>query len=93
VRYVPTDSVLAAADGSFARSLPDRDGEQVPVRKVQPTGVPDEHICPDGARRVAELVRSELAAVVPLPDAPPLWQSAEWRAEPRYDDPTGACRP
>lgn len=92
VRYVPTDRVLAAPDGSFARSLPNGDGQLVPVRKVQPTGVPDEHICPDGARRVAELVRAELANVVALPAAPRLWQSAEWRAEPRYDDPVGGCR-
>ena len=92
VRYVPTDPVLAAPDGSFARSLPDAGGRLVPVRKLQPTGIPDEHICPDGARRVAELVRAELAKVVALPPAPPLWQSAEWRGEPRYDDPVGACR-
>jgi hypothetical protein len=30
--------------------------------------------------------------VVALPAPPPLWQSAEWRAEPRYDDPVGGCR-
>jgi hypothetical protein len=91
VRYVPSDTVLAAPDGSFARTLPDAAGHQVPVRKVQPTGIPDEHICPDGALRVAELVRAELAKVVSLPAAPPLWQSGEWRAEPRYDDPVGGC--
>ena len=92
VRYVPTDPVLAAPDGSFARSLPNASGVLVPVRKIQPTGIADEHICPDGAVRVAELVRVELADVVNLPAAPPLWQSAEWRAEPRYNDPVGGCR-
>jgi hypothetical protein len=92
VRYVPTDPVLAAADGSFARSLPGPDGTLLPVRKQRADGVADEHICPDGAVRVAELVRTELAAAVTVPEPQLLWQSAEWRAEPRYDDPVGGCR-
>jgi hypothetical protein len=93
VRYVPTDPVLAAPDGSFVRALPDAEGALVPVRKVQPTGIPDEHICPDGAVRVTDLVRRELAVFMTVPGSPPAWPSAGWRAEPRYDDPVGACRP
>ena len=89
VRYVSTDDVLGIA-GVWAWALPDDPKD--PIRKVQPNGTPDEHVCPEGGVRVAEVVRDELTALeVPLPPAPVGWSAGRWRRDGRYDDPKGAC--
>lgn len=88
VRYVPTDAVLGNPDGTWARTAP---GGVEPIRKVEPDGRPEDHLCQAGAVRVAELVRAELGRILPLPPAPAGWDRAPWRADPRYDDPVGAC--
>jgi hypothetical protein len=88
VRYVPTDGVLGGPGGTYVRSMADG-----PVRKLQPDGSFDEHLCPAGAVRLAQLVRDELAAFVAVPPAPGGWQDQPWRGERRFDDPPGACRP
>jgi hypothetical protein len=93
VRYVPTDGVLGGTDGSFARSVSAPDGSSTPIRKVKPDGSPDEHLCPEGAVRLAGLIRSELASIVAVPAAPAGWELASWRGEARYDNPPAACRP
>lgn len=90
VRYVSLDDVLGAG-GVWARTLP-TDGTDQLVRKVKPDGTPEEHLCQGGAVRVAELIRSQLADIVQLPAAPANWQQGAWRAEPRYNDPVGACQ-
>ena len=87
VRYVPTDTVLGDATGVFVRSA-----GGVPVRKENPDGTPNEHLCPAGAIRIAELVRRELAGVMTLPAAPTGWQDGPWRGDRRYDDPPDGCR-
>ena len=88
VRYVPTDAVLGNADGTWARTAP---GGVEPIRKVEPDGRPEDHLCQAGAVRVAELVRTELGRILPLPPAPAGWDEAPWREDARYDDPVGAC--
>ena len=90
VRYVPTDGVLGGPDGSFVRTVPGVDG---PIRKVKPDGTGEEHLCPEGAVRLAGLIRTELASIVSVPAAPAGWEQAAWRAEPRYDNPPAGCRP
>jgi hypothetical protein len=93
VRYVPTDGVLGGPAGTFVRSVPVGDGTATPIRKLKPDGTGEEHLCPDGAVLLAELVRTELTSFLAVPAAPAGWQQGPWRAEPRYDDPPGACRP
>lgn len=88
VRYVPTDAVLGNPDGTWARTAP---GGSEPIRKVEPDGAPEDHLCQAGAVRVAELIRTELGRILPLPPAPAGWEQAPWRADARYDDPIGAC--
>jgi len=92
VHYVATDAVLGAPDGTFARSLPGADGRVVPVRKENPDGTPNEHLCPEGAVRLTTLIREQLASLVALPAAPSAWQAAAWRTDPRFDDPVDGCR-
>lgn len=91
VRYVPTDAALGSTDGSFVRTVTGDDGTLVPVRKRKPDGSGEEHLCPEGAVRLAELIRTEIASIVAVPPAPAGWQAGPWRTEPRYDDPPGAC--
>lgn len=88
VRYVPTDAVLGNPDGTWARTAP---GGVEPIRKVEPDGRPEDHLCQAGAVRVAELVRAELGRILPLPPAPAGWDQGSWRQDARYDDPVGAC--
>jgi hypothetical protein len=91
VRYVSTDNVLGFG-GVWVRSMPD-DPSQEPIRKVKPDGAPDEHVCPAGAVRVAQLVRTELDAMVGgVPPESSGWQGGAWRDDLRYDDPPRACR-
>jgi hypothetical protein len=92
VRFVPTDGVLGGPGGSFVRMVPSADGGETPIRKIKPDGSGEEHLCPDGAARLAALIRSELSTLVAVPAAPAGWERAGWRSQPRYDDPPGACR-
>jgi hypothetical protein len=92
VRYASTDEVLGGPDGDFVRSAPSADGTETPIRKLKPDGSGEEHLCPDGAVRLAALIRAELSSMVAVPPAPAGWDRGGWRSEPRYDDPPGACR-
>jgi hypothetical protein len=90
VRYVSTDEALGFA-GVWVRRRPD-DPSRLPIRKVQADGSPDEHVCQQGAVRLAELVRSQLAGWIGgLPAAPEHWTDGDWWFNLRYDDPPGAC--
>ena len=89
-RYVSTDNVLGF-EGVWVRSMPD-DPDHRPIRKVKEDGSPDEHICPEGAARVAQLVHDEVQAMVgDVPAESWDWQNGDWRWDIRYDDPIGAC--
>jgi hypothetical protein len=90
VRYVSTDDVLGF-HGIWVRSMPD-DPDHRPIRKVKEDGSPDQHVCPEGAARVAQLVHDEIQAMVGNAPAEPWdWENGNWRWDPRYDDPIGAC--
>jgi hypothetical protein len=89
VRYVPTDAVLGNPDGTWARTVA---GSPEPIRKVKPDGTPEQHLCPAGAVRLAQLIRAELSSIVALPEQPAGWDVGEWRVERRYDDPPGGCQ-
>jgi hypothetical protein len=90
VRYVSTDEALGFA-GMWVRSRPD-DPQHRPIRKLRPDGTPEQHLCQHGGVRLAELVRTELEAMLgPLPPAPWSWTYDSWRWDARYDDPSGAC--
>jgi peptidoglycan/LPS O-acetylase OafA/YrhL len=88
VAYVDTGSTLSLPDGSFSAFLPDpTTGAMVRARKHDNT-----HFCPSGAERMGRLVLGALTPVFALPAPPPTWTAGDWRADPRYDDPPGACR-
>ena len=90
VRYASTDDVLGF-HGFWVRSMPD-DREHRPIRKVKSDGTPDMHVCQEGAVRVAQLVHDEIQAMVGNAPAEPWdWENGDWRWDPRYDDPFGAC--
>jgi peptidoglycan/LPS O-acetylase OafA/YrhL len=88
VAYVDTGATLSRADGSFSAFLPDpTTGAMVRARKHDNT-----HFCPSGAERMGRLVLGVLTPVFALPAPSPTWTSGDWRDDPRYDDPPGACR-
>lgn len=90
VRYVSTDDVLGF-HGVWVRSMPD-DPDHRPIRKVKEDGSPDMHVCPEGAARLAQLVHDEVQSMVGnVPAEPWDWENGDWRWDPRYDDPIGAC--
>jgi peptidoglycan/LPS O-acetylase OafA/YrhL len=77
VRYLDINGALIAPDGTWPRVV---NGQL--LRK--PDGV---HLCPDGAAAVAHRVLIRLAL-----DGPS-WDTGRWRADRRYNDPPGGCRP
>lgn len=81
VTYLPTDTVIGDADGDYVL----RQGDQL-LRK--PDG---RHLCPAGAERFGVAVLTALGDGWNLPAPDPTWVDGGWRAEPRYDDPPGAC--
>jgi hypothetical protein len=88
VAYLDTGSTLSLPDGSFSAFLPDpTTGAMVRARKHDNT-----HFCPAGAERMGRLVLGALTPVFGLPEPSPSWTDGGWRADPRYDDPPGACR-
>ena len=90
VVYVDTTTVLGAADGSYRRFLPGADGSPEQVRKIR-ADLDDGHLCPAGARRIAQAVHEVLAAERGLPEPRPGWETGDWTLDPRYDDPPGGC--
>jgi peptidoglycan/LPS O-acetylase OafA/YrhL len=87
VAYLDTGPTLSMPDGSFSAFLPDpTTGAMVRARKHDNT-----HFCPAGAERMGRLVLGALTPVFTLPAPSPAWTAGGWRADPRYDDPRGAC--
>ena len=86
VRYLDTDALLDAPDGTWVRDA----DTGVPLRKRRPDGSPDPHLCPEAAVRITDLVLDQIGAA-----GADGWLAADaaWRADPRYDDPPGGCRP
>jgi peptidoglycan/LPS O-acetylase OafA/YrhL len=77
VDYLDIAPVLRARNGDAGRVV---DGRL--LRK------PDEwHLCPDGAAAVAHAVLQRVGVDNPA------WDGGSWRADARYDDPHGGCRP
>jgi peptidoglycan/LPS O-acetylase OafA/YrhL len=83
--YVDPDPIVAP-DGEPDRRLETPEGSLL-VRKVDVS-----HFCGDGAARyglaLGELVQRLTGAA---PADPARWWAGEWRFDPRYDDPPGAC--
>jgi hypothetical protein len=80
-RYLSTDEVIGDAQGRFVMT-----GADGLLRK--PDG---RHLCPAGATRFGVAVVDALQEDWQLPDADPAWALGDWRDDPRYDDPVGAC--
>ena len=85
--YLDPDPVVAP-DGEPERWI-DVEGGELLVRKVDVS-----HYCGDGAARWALALGDLLAHMTGVVPADPAeWWAAEWRDDPRYDDPEGACAP
>ncbi|MEM9519846.1 MAG: acyltransferase [Actinomycetota bacterium] len=87
VSYLDPDPVVAP------NGEPERwiivDGAELLVRKADVS-----HYCADGAARWGQsigVVLEQLTGVAPAD--PTDWWAGEWRDDPRYDDPVGACAP
>lgn len=86
VVYVDPDPVVAP-DGVPSLTIPGPAGP-LRVRKAD-LG----HYCPDGAARFGAAAASLVAAIAGVPPADEAaWALGPWRADPRYDQPAGACR-
>jgi peptidoglycan/LPS O-acetylase OafA/YrhL len=85
VIYVDPDPIVAP-DGRPHLSIVGPTGS-LRVRKADLS-----HFCPDGSARFGQALTSLLSQVagVPVPD-PSSWAFGPWRADPRFDDPHGAC--
>lgn len=83
--YLDPDPIVAPA-GTPERRITTPDGALL-VRKVDVS-----HYCSDGAARFG-LAIGQLAAVLTGTDAadPASWWTADWRQDPRFDDPPSAC--
>ena len=87
VFYLDPDPVIAP-DGEPQRWI-DVDGVELLVRKADVS-----HYCGDGAARWGLALSELLATMSSVPALDPArWWSSEWRNDPRYDDPEGACVP
>jgi hypothetical protein len=49
------------------------------------------HFCPEGSRRFARAVLTELQRTYSLGKPAGTWSTADWTRLPRYDDPPGTC--
>jgi peptidoglycan/LPS O-acetylase OafA/YrhL len=85
VIYVDPDPIVAP-DGRPHLSIDGPTGS-LRVRKADLS-----HFCPDGSARFGQALTTLLSevAAVPVPD-PSSWAYGTWRADPRFDDPHGAC--
>jgi hypothetical protein len=85
VIYVDPDPIVAP-DGRPHLSIVGPTGS-LRVRKADLS-----HFCPDGSARFGQALTSLVSQVagVPVPD-PSSWAFGPWRADPRFDDPHGAC--
>jgi len=74
VHFVSPDSTFDGPNGQYATFLPGPNGRLVRIRKVD-----GQHLCPDGAARLGQLVYDTLQK--PLDLAPPSkhWPSGSWR--------------
>ena len=83
--YLTTEQ-LFAPHGRFLTWMRTPSGTWVRARKLDNT-----HMCPYGAAQFGALVTEELTPLLGL--APPKagWEFGSWTADPRYNDPPGAC--
>ncbi len=85
VLYIDPDPIVAP-DGRPHLRIEGPDGT-LRVRKADLS-----HFCPDGSARFGAAVTSLLSAVAAVPSpASATWAFGRWRADPRFDDPHGAC--
>lgn len=83
--YVDPDPIVAP-DGAPERWIETPEGRLL-VRKTDVS-----HYCGDGSARFGLAVAELLVALADVaPADPAAWWAGEWRADPRYDDPAGAC--
>jgi hypothetical protein len=86
VSYWELDPVLRGPKGDYPRALVAPNGTPVLIRK------PDtEHLCPEGAARIADSVLNRLVALHLSAGAGESWRNGAWRSDPRYDNPPGGC--
>jgi hypothetical protein len=83
VHYVSSDSTFDGPNGRYAMFLPGPAGHLVRVRKVD-----GQHLCPDGAARLGQLVYDTLRRPLALPAPAPTWQSGPWRHDAVYTQAT-----
>ncbi len=83
VHYVSADATFDGANGQYAMFLPGTTGRLVRVRKVD-----GQHLCPDGAARLGQLVYDTLRQPLALPAPARAWQSGAWRQDPVYTQST-----
>jgi hypothetical protein len=79
VHYVSSDSTFDGPNGRYAMFLPGPSGRLVRVRKVD-----GQHLCPDGAARLGQLVYDTLRQPLALPAPERTWQSGAWRQDAVY---------
>jgi hypothetical protein len=83
VHYVSADPTFDGTDGQYAMFLPGLTGRLVRVRKVD-----GQHLCPDGAARLGQLVYDTLHRPLALPAPAHKWQSGAWRQDGVYTQST-----
>ncbi len=83
VHYVSADATFDGPNGQYAMFLPGANGRLVRVRKVD-----GQHLCPDGAARLGQLVYDTLRQPLALPAPARRWQSGAWRQDPVYTQST-----
>ena len=87
VVFVPEiDSVFAAPDGSFPRTLVLDDGTELLLRKTDRW-----HLCQAGAERLANHIVDQLVSIGWSSPVTSGWEDGPWRDSPAYDDPVGVC--
>jgi hypothetical protein len=79
VHYTIPDPTFDGPDGKYAMFLPDAAGKLVRIRKVD-----GEHLCPDGAARLGQLVYDTLRRALRLPPPAKHWQNGAWRRDALY---------
>jgi hypothetical protein len=83
VHFVSADSTFEGSDGQYAMFLPGSTSRLVRVRKVD-----GQHLCPDGAARLGQLVYDTLRRPLALPAPGRNWQSGAWRHDAVYTQST-----
>jgi hypothetical protein len=83
VHYVSADATFDGTNGQYAMFLPGPHGNVVRIRKVD-----GQHLCPDGAARLGQLVYDTLRGPLALPAPGRSWQSGSWRQDAVYTQST-----